>query len=217
MRGFLLFISVLILGPEWLNAGVTINLTAGQLLQADGITAVPDGSLLQVIASTTDNTFTTPSAMSFTGGSSDDIIVASFVMDSSTTGIPGDLNTAFSLTYSGNFGSGDPLLLRWWPTRTASSGEPGNGAMFGQFRSDVPRDNTEVAWFAPPDNGTYNLSFLTASQGGNQPDSAGVADMAVSPIPEPAGWVFAVASSGVAALAILHRRKKADVRARWEP
>src|SRR5579884_1408634 len=95
------------------QANVIIDLFAGKLLMADGTTAMPNGTLIQLIASTTDSTFTAPNTSSFTGGSADDIVVSSYVMNSSTGGGAGLDLQAITFSYSGNFNQGDPLLLRW--------------------------------------------------------------------------------------------------------
>src|SRR5262249_22178904 len=118
-------------------ATLVIDLFAGQLLKADASTPMPDGGLLQLVTSTTDNTFTAPTASSFTGASSDDMVVASYVMDHNSGGGFGDSLQQITLNYSGNFGAGDLLLLRWWPTLGGSATTPGAGTTYGQFRIDT--------------------------------------------------------------------------------
>ena len=67
-----------IFGDNVASASVTLNFGAAQLFSDSGTTILPVGSLLQLVASTTDNVFTAPTSSSFTGGSGDDQVVASF-------------------------------------------------------------------------------------------------------------------------------------------
>jgi hypothetical protein len=157
-----------------LNASVTIDLSAGQLLTAAGA-PLPDGSLIQLLAVTTGTTFAAPSDTSFTGGSADDLVLASFALNSATTGTPGDFDNAIQLTLSGGLSVGDALLLRWFPTLTTASATPGSGTSYGQFRTDAVVDGSNIAWVTPGDGSTDSLNFTTSSQGGSQPNSAGEA------------------------------------------
>src|SRR5205085_12069507 len=136
------------------------------------------GALVQLIASTQDNTFTTPNPTSFVGGSGDDIVESTFAMNS-TGGTAGDLAKAINLAYSGNFAVGDQLLLRWWPTLSTGDTAPGQNTTYGEFRVGTVVDSSNIAWVAPNDGGTYALNFVTSSQGGSQPNSAGVASLTV--------------------------------------
>jgi hypothetical protein len=156
-----------------LHASVTIDLSAGQLLTSAGA-PLADGSLIQLLAST-DNSFTAPSATSFTGGAGDDIVLASFALDSSTSGVSGDFEHIIQLTLSSGLNAGDQLLLRWYPALTTASSAPGSGTSYGQFRTDSVVDGSNIAWVTPGDGATDSLVFSTSSQGGSQPDSAGEA------------------------------------------
>ena len=161
---------------------VTINLSAGELFQSDGTTPIPTGSLLQLVASTTDNVFTSPSPTSFTGGSADDQVVATF--DSNDFLGPGSTISAISFSLGGNLNAGDELLLRWWPSLTIASSTPGSGTPFGQFRTDAVENGSDTGWFVPADGSTIALNFLDTAGGGSEPNSAGTASFTTA-VPEP--------------------------------
>lgn len=168
---------------------------------------MPDGGLLLLVASTTDTTFTTPTATSFTPGT-DDIVVAKFALNSTTVGVGGDTNQQITYTYSGNFNVGDPLELFWYPTLTTSATTPGNNTSFGMFRTDQVQsaDGSDIAWIAPANGGPYNLFFLTTSQGGSNPDAFGIANLTVNPVPEPS--IYAVLGLGLGGLTFAAMRRR---------
>jgi len=188
------------------RAAITINLTAGILYQADGTTPAPDGTLLQLVASTTDSTFTAPTPASFTGGSSDDVVVASYALNHNTTGSAGGDFHSLQLTLSGNWNAGDPLLLRWWPTLTTSSSTPGANTTYGQFRTDATENGSTTGWVTPADGQTVSLNFLDQAAGGTEPNSAGKASLTTAAVPEPSTYALIVAGGFVCAW--MGRRRK---------
>lgn len=201
MKRFLILL--LVLGSALsAKATITINIGGGMLYNADGSTPIAAGMLVQLVASTTDNIFSAPTPGSFTGNSSDDIVLASIVSD------PGTFASALVLTYSGNFNAGDLLMLRWFPTISGTMIPPGPpaGSAYGQFRTDLVENNSTIAWVAPTDGSTNNLFFLTMALGGAEPESAGVANMTVTAIPEPT--TFALVGLSVVGLAAYSRRRR---------
>ena len=56
----LLLIATLLLTAFGARASITINLGGDELFQSNGTTPIPLGSLIQLVASTTDNTFSNP-------------------------------------------------------------------------------------------------------------------------------------------------------------
>ncbi len=193
------------------QATLTLNLTAGILYQSNGTTPVPDGTLLQIIASTTDNSFTAPSASSFVGGSSDDTVVASYALNHNTVGSAGGDFHSIVLTLSGNWTAGDQLLLRWWPTLTTSSSSPGANTTYGQFRTDAVENGSTTAWVTPADGQTVNLNFLDTAAGGTEPNgngqgsTNGAASLTVVPEPSTYGMLgMGIVAGGV----YLARRRK---------
>jgi hypothetical protein len=181
----LLFLLSLAVCCGSLRASVTIDLSVGQLLTAAGA-PVPDGGLIQLLAAPSTDALTPPSDASFTGGSSAEIVLASFGLDSASTGTAGSFDSVIHLTLSGGLQAGDPLLLRWYPTLTAAAGSPGSGTSYGQYRTDAVVDGSDIAWVTPGDGATDALNFTTSSQGGSQPNSAGEASE-TTPSGSPAG------------------------------
>lgn len=185
-------------------ADISINLLAGEMYTSDGTTPIPQGSLIQLIVSTQDTFFTPPSATSFTGGSSDDIVLASFGSNNFAGAGTGSASATITFSLNAAITTGDPLLLRWYPTLTTSSSAPGAGTTYGQFRTDAVENNSDIGWFVPADNGTYQLVFQTQSLGGSEPNTAGRAAFVVA-IPEPSS--ITLLGLGVAAVPFLRRRK----------
>ena len=186
------------------QATISINGDFGILKTANGAAVVPQGGLLQLIATPSGSisNFSAPTAGSFVSG--DNIIVASFSMNynSGVTGETTNLLTNITLQNTGAssptmFDAGDPLLLRWYPTLTTASTAPGAGATYGQFRTDTAGDGGN-AWITPA-NGTnnYAITLITVSDGGMQANTAGYANSVVVPEPSTA------AISGVGAFALL--------------
>ena len=202
----LLALAALLLTAISSFATVTINFGAGDLYQSDGTTPIPFGSLLQIVVSTTDNTFTAPTAGNFTGGSSDDVIWASFGTNDNAGS--GTFTGQLVLTLSGNITAGDQILLRWWPTLTTSSTSPSPGDTFGQFRTDAQESfSSPGGWVVPADGQTITLNFLTQNLGGAEPESAGRATFTVAPIPEPSTFALMIAG-GVGFLALRSRGRR---------
>ena len=185
-------------------ATVTINLGADVLFQSDGTTPIPTGALVQLVASTLDNTFTAPTATSFTGGSTDDVVLANLV-----AGAPGEFAAPVVLNLSGNLTTGDELMLRWWPTLTISSSTPGTGATFGQFRTDSIENFSDIAWVVPGDPSNVGLNFLDTAGGGTEPNSAGRAAFSVTAVPEPSTWTVAAIVATSLGAHFLRRRRPA--------
>jgi hypothetical protein len=181
-------------------ATITINLGGAYIYLADGVTRAPEGSLVQLIASTNDNIFTAPSPTSFTGGSSDDVILASFAVNLE----PGAFleNIVFSL--GGTLGAGDQLLLRWYPQLTTSASAPGGGSQYGEFRTDLVENSSTTNWLVPADGQTHDLNFQTMSFGGSRPDVEGAANFVV--VPEPS--TYALMAVGLGAVVVAGRRRK---------
>lgn len=195
----------LIASASLAKAAVTINFAAGQLLLDDGITAIPDTALIQLVADTQGDGFTAPTANSLTGGSSDDLILASFSLSETKVGA-GSFSSALITPLSGNLNSGDRLILRWFPTLTASytSSDTISGYNYGQFRTDTANaDGSDSAWIIPGDGLTISLYFLPAS-GINSP---GAASYVVTAVPEPSTYGL-VGAGALAAVAAVRRRRK---------
>jgi hypothetical protein len=168
------------------SANVTINLGSGFLYGADGSTLFPDNGLLQLVASSTDTTFNSVTAGSFTSG--DDVVLASFAFDHSTTSTPGFSIASLDLAYTAPVGQGDAIALRWFPTLTLASPAPLAGTIYGQFRTDAILSGSDIAWVLPSDGAIVTLNFGTIALGGESPDNLAVANLVVTAVPEPATY-----------------------------
>lgn len=185
------------------QAGVTLSLTIGELDKFDN-TPLADGSLLQLIISTADGTFSTPTPGSFVSG--DDFIVKSFALDSSSTGVAGAFSTVISFDLGVNgITAGDQILLRWFdlPSNTVTASA---GSRYGQIRFESSTSDGSSAWVVPSDGATIDLVFLTAKAGGNSSDSLGVASAVV--IPEPSTYAFILGGLTLGVVALRRRAKK---------
>jgi hypothetical protein len=205
MKKFVFTLVVAALSPvASYGAAITLNLGAGQLQNALG-QPVPDGALVQVVVSTSDAEFSTPTGLSFVGGSTDDVVVASFALNSVFGGGPGMVGQAIQLEYNNTYGgrtiaAGMPMMLRWWPALTASATSPGGSLEVGQFRRDAIADFSEIGWVLPGAPATRGINALTPANGGTTAQSA----LRAQVIPEPSSAVLAVAGG----LAMLVRRRR---------
>ncbi|MGI9089372.1 MAG: PEP-CTERM sorting domain-containing protein [Chthoniobacterales bacterium] len=206
MKRILTFCFVLLAGTALSHGAILINLSAGNLYSGNTSTPFPTGGLIQLVASTLDNTFSNPTPGSFTGTSADDVVIASFASNDILG--PGSVQQPITFNLSGNLNAGDQLLLRWFPNLTLADVPtgPAAGNTFGQFRTDLVIDFSDIAWFVPADNTTFSLNFLTAAQGGSNPESAGVANMMVVAVPEPS--TYALLAFGLGGLVYAGRRKR---------
>jgi len=207
MKKPLLIGLALLVSAAFAQATITINLGGGNIYGTSTATLAPPGALLQLVVSTTDNVFTAPTTGSYTGGSADDVVLASFVINAGL-GSPGTFAQPIVVNYTGNISQGDFLMLRWFPTLTPANLTPPAGSPFGQFRVDLVQDFSDITWALPADGGgTFALNFLTMAQGSTvNPESAGVANMVVA-IPEPTSVaLIGVALAGLVGFA---RRRKA--------
>lgn len=200
----LLIIGFLLVSCVAARADFTINLGASMLYMANGTTPAPVGTLVQLLASTTDNIFSPVTAGSYTGGSSDDVVLSSFAINSG----PGSVAQPITISFAAfpNLTVGDFLLLRWYPTLPAGTASPPAGTPYGQFRIDIVENFSTIAWVVPADGSINTLNFLTTSAGGTQPESAGRASLVVSAIPEPS--TVALLGLSVIGLAAYSRRRK---------
>ena len=187
-------------------SAITINFSGVAFLDNSGA-ALPDGALIQIIASTQDAGFAAPTPSAFVSG--DDIVIASFTVDSSTSGVPGGvvaaLNIADYTTYSASFNLNDPLTIRWYPSLVAGSATPG-ATTYGEFREALAGDGSDMSWAAPADGGnTYALNLISTDFGGSVAPSALRATL-VTAVPEPSSFA-ALAGFAVLGLAASRRRR----------
>ena len=121
-------------------------------------------------------------------------------------GSPGTFAQPINFAFTGNIGPGDQILLRWFPTLTLANTTPPAGAPYGQFRTDLIENFSDINWTIPNDGALVALNFLTMAQGGTRMEIEGVANMMVA-IPEPS--TVALVGLSVIGLAAYSRRRKA--------
>jgi hypothetical protein len=196
------------LGAASSHATVNLSLYGGVLRDGSG-TALADGGLLVLVASTTDSIFSAPlpdvsiSVGSLFGG--DDQIVGLFSISADNSGMTGGYGSLLNLNYSGNLTAGDNLQLYWFPTLTTASTSFGSYTPYGAYRTDAIASGSDIAWVLPSDGASVALNFFTSSSGfGTEADSLGNASL--STIPEPATTVALL--GGAAALFVAFRRRQ---------
>lgn len=190
------------------NAAALIAIGAATLTLENG-NPLPDGTLVQVVGSFSDSSFGNPAPGSFVGDANDDVVLASFLLNSATFGSPGGFVQDITLNYTAGayagrtLVAGTPLLLRWWPSKNLSTIAPQPLDRFGEFRTDAIADGSSRGWTAPADGATESFNFLTVNTGGSQSNLAGRAGNVV-PVPEPTSAVMLAA--GLACFGLRRRR-----------
>ncbi len=184
---------------------IAINFSGVSFLDSEG-NPIPDGALVQIIASTTDAIFSDPTPISFIEG--DDRVIASFAMDSTTSGVPGGAVVSLQIpnysTFEG-FTPGDSLLVRWFPTLTIDSAAPG-ATTYGSYRTDLILDGSNIAWIAPADaGGNFTLSVVSVDFGGSVTNANLTANL-VTAIPESSSFAALAGLMVVGAVATRRRR-----------
>jgi hypothetical protein len=208
------FAAVLALMSTRSHAGsVTINLIA-DYLQTSGSIPVSDGMLVQLVGDTT-STFGAPTATSFTGTDPNEIVLWSGVVEAGQLGQAGSLSDPITLTL-GALGAaentGDYLMLRWYPTLSLSASTPGAGTSYGQFNNNGSAtpdaaSGSDIAWLIPASAASpYALNYFNTLEGGDEPVSAGVANLKVAAVPEPTTLALMVGSVAVGAMFLRRRR-----------
>jgi hypothetical protein len=191
-------------GAHVAPAQVTFNITTGILYSATDV-PLADGRLVQLVASTTNSTFSAPTTSSFVSG--DDVVLFSFAMDSSTTGTAGSMSAVLNLSSLGSVSGlsvGDSLMLRWFDLPSTASA-PNYGTAYGEYRNGTAIDGS-MAWTMLGDGATIDLNFFTLAAGGSNPEAAGIASSA---IPEPAETAT-FAALGALALGLYRRRLRSS-------
>ena len=157
---------------------VGIIVTAVGLTNSSGV-ALPDNSLIQVIANTAGQAPGAPTVTSFVSGA--DIVLASFGLNSSSTGIPGSFQVYLTIDRTAFTGlnPGAPLLLRWYDMPYASGQTAPGFSAYGQYTTSVVIDDSSSGWTLGQDGSNSTLNFINAANGGSQPTTAGIAGNAV--------------------------------------
>lgn len=161
---------------------LTITVAADLLKSNDG-SPMPVNGLVVLTTLASGSTFG-PTADSFT--SEGELLLAKW--DLSEFAIDGVLSAATEpLSFSGDWGAGDPLRLYWFPTLTMASLEPGAGTYYGTYSNLAGIDGTDPWVTIDNEAGSINLAFLTEDGiilPGSNPASAGLANFQVPQAPD---------------------------------
>ncbi len=169
------------------HAAVTINILAGQLSDQNS-NPVPLGSLLVLVASTLDQSFSPIQPNAFASG--DDIVIAQFATNST----PGTVSYAINnYNLSGNLNAGDPLALYWYPTLDINAVAPGFGTPYGMF-TDPLGTLISTPFTVPVDGGTITYSIVTQNLGGSLANNVLYANLIT--IPEPSTYALIILGLG---------------------
>ncbi len=193
-----------------LHASVFFDINAELLKNSSG-SAIPVGSLVMLVADTTNNGFATISngsslALNSFLNSGDDRVLARFDLTTSSN-TAGLFSEGLSLTFAGGWDQGDPLALLWFPTLTTSSSSASAGTSYGLFSG--PALDGSNAWITPADstNGhklwffTSDAATLPASPPGSHTAALGNASLTVAgAVPEPSRALLGLIGLGVLAL-----------------
>jgi hypothetical protein len=174
---------------------INFNFTAGILKNFDGSAVMPNGSLIQVIASP-DTTFNTPTSTDFLGGSND-VLLWSGAFSTSGTGTPGAMQIpTFSVDLSTTSVANYYLAIRWFPSLPSNASAPGSNTRYGEygygtdaFSLDTSGENV---WRIPSSAATIAPTFLTTSAGGSSDDTRGYATNFTAG-PEPSSYAIIIA------------------------
>jgi len=184
----LLFLACLVRLPaQTLIGQATLNFYFGVLTDNNG-TAIPDGSIVQILASYNGPAIGAATPIDFLGGDTGAVVLWQGGLDSSTSGLAG----AASLTLqenlyaeAGNLTTGSTLYLRWYPSLAGTVTSPGV-TLYGQYGYATTSGTAlDSSWVVGGVGSATDYFFLTTSAGGSLADSAGAAVTSTA-VPEPA-------------------------------
>ncbi|QIF03846.1 PEP-CTERM sorting domain-containing protein [Roseimicrobium sp. ORNL1] len=176
-----------------LQGSVSFYLNADLLKDQNG-NPIPDSSLVMLVVSTMDGTFSTmgPGYVPLGSYLSDDDVVV-YLTDLSLSGIPGVLDGAtpeLLLEDVAGWDAGDPLAVYWLPGATLAQPEINAGDSYGMYTDSEGHDGS-YPWVTPLD-GTSGWQLMFYTQDGVDyspgaeafnPAEAGLASLAAAPEP----------------------------------
>jgi PKD repeat protein len=160
----------------------TITIVAGDLQDSFG-TLMPTSSVVVLVADTGSNGFadpqsTFPLAVGATWGSDDKIVGLWDLRDTLACAAQlGSLCAQTVVPYTNGIAQGQQLQLYWFPSLTLASNTLGV-TYYGKYTdtNSPPLDGSDV-WETPAGGSVANLRFLTADEGGSNPEAAGRATL----------------------------------------
>jgi len=194
-------------------ATVTLNVNGADLALSNNVLMATSG-LIVVVADTSGNGFYTGTsllpeasvALQYSFLQDDDLIIWRGPLESSSG--PGVFSQGLAnLIFTNNWGQGDPVALYWFPTLTTAASTVGALTWYGMYTTNVAIDGTTPGsggWFTPSDGSLITLNFITATEGGSNPDSRGYAFFQT--IPEPSACVLV--GMGLLGTWLLRRRHR---------
>ena len=171
--GFLSLLGVCLLSAQ-IQASVSFTISAERLQDPSGIDMAESGVLV-LVADTSGDGFQGPSSTSFVSG--DDHMIGMWDIAAGGGNTPGAFQgTTGAVSFSGDWGEGDPLAIYWFPTLSLPSEAPGEAVPYGMYANGT-MDGTDP-WTTPADGTSgHRLIFLTTDAdnllpGGGSSDSA---------------------------------------------
>jgi hypothetical protein len=173
--GLALMIGVLAAGQAWADVRVIVS---GANLQDEKGVLAPTGSVVLLVLDGASDGFTTNltigcpltvgSNLSGTDKPTNDLIIGK--LDLSSLDMPGQLlNITTNINLGGPVAAGRPLALYWFPSLT-----PADATTVAFVRYGIAAGTSSTL---PADGNVSEFDFYTASRGGTNPDSAGLASL----------------------------------------
>lgn len=179
---------------------VSFLMLVGPLRDSSGV-ELADGSLIQILYVKDGGTSISTDQLSAGNFlNSDEQLLYSFSLDSSTTGVAGSFNVNLpDFELKDDLVAGAAIFMRWWPTLNVTSTSPSIGDEYGQTNPLFV-----VGWNVPS-SGEISLNYFDTLVGGNVPTGDMKANYQV--VPEPSTYAL----GGVVllgALVAVRRRKR---------
>ena len=208
--GLLSFVGISLFSAQ-LQASVSINISAERLQDPSGIDMAESGVIV-LVADTSGGGFEGPSDTAFVTG--DDFMIGKWDIATAGGNMPGAFQgTTGAVSFSGDWGKGDPLAIYWFPTLSGSDAVPGAAVPYGMFANGT--EDVTDPWTTPADGiSGHALIFLTTDAdnllpGGGSSDSAdGLASNVTSGTPpaDPTG----IAGTGSPGMTVLTWTDESD-------
>ena len=171
--GFLSLLGICLLSAQ-IQASVSFTISAERLQDPAGMDMAESGVLV-LVADTGGDGFQGAGSTAFV--TADDFQVGMWDIATGGGNIPGAFQgTTGAVSFSGDWGEGDPLAIYWFPTLSLPIDSPGEAVPYGMY-ANGSEDGTDP-WRTPADGTSgHKLIFLTTDAdnlipGGGSSDSA---------------------------------------------